>query len=308
MRKLPPLAQLRAFEVAARHLSFKDAAAELAVTPTAVSHQIRLLEHYCGRPLFRRRPHPVVLTPAGAQLFPVLRSGLDAFASAISALRAESARTTLKVTATNAFSSRWLLPRLNLWQQEHPEIALEVIGSDYVIDLHAREADVAVRYATRPPSNLVAQRLLRDRYVAVCSPALLSKHGAIKRANDLKRFILIENAWSQSFTNIPTWKRLLEKVRALDPKAPAIADLQVLSFREEAHAIEAAISGQGIAICSDVLVARDIEAGRLKRVLARVHLGGKTFFVAHLPDHPSRRAIEMFRRWIESARDATPEW
>jgi LysR family transcriptional regulator, glycine cleavage system transcriptional activator len=308
MRKLPPLAQLRAFEAAARHLSFKQAAAELAVTPTAISHQIRLLEHYCGRALFRRRPRPVVLTPAGAQLFPVLRGGLDTFASAISALRTESARTTLKVTATNAFSSRWLLPRLQLWQQEHPETALEVIASDYVVDLHAGEADVAMRYAKKAPSDLVVHKLFRDKYVAVCSLALLSKHGAIKRARDLKRFVLIDNAWSSSFTDIPTWRRLLEKVRAIDPETPAINELQVMSFSEETHTIEAAISGQGIAICSDVLVARDIEAGRLKRVFIRSHLPGKVFFVAHLPHHPRRRAIDTFRRWIESARDVRPDW
>lgn len=308
MRRLPPLAQLRAFEAAARHLSFKEAAAELAVTPTAISHQIRLLEHYCGRSLFRRRPRPVVLTAAGARLFPVLRGGLDAFASAISALRTDAARATLKVTATNAFSSRWLLPRLALWQQERPETALEIVASDYVVDLHAGEADVAVRYAKKAPSDLVAHRLFRDKYVAVCSPALLSKHGAVKRGKDLKRFVLIENAWSPSFTDIPTWKRLLEKLRKVDRETPGIADLRVLSFSEETHAIEAAISGQGIAICSDVLVARDIEAGRLKRLFVRVHLAGKIFFVVHLPHHRHRSAIDAFRGWIVSAGGAPSNW
>ena len=308
MRQLPPLAQLRAFEAAARHLSFKNAAAELAVTPTAISHQIRLLEHYCGRSLFRRRPRPMVLTAAGAQLFPILRGGLDTFASAVSALRAESAPATLKVTATNAFSSRWLLPRLTLWQQKHPKIALEVIASDYVVDLHACEADVAVRYAKKAPTDLVAHRLFRDEYIAVCSPALLSKHGPIERAKDLKRYVLIDNAWSQSFTAIPTWKGLMEKLRKLDREIPDIADLAVLSFSEETHGIEAAISGQGIAICSDVLVARDIEAGRLQRVFPRVHLTGKSFFVVHLPQHRRRSALDAFRHWIESARDAPSGW
>jgi LysR family glycine cleavage system transcriptional activator len=79
MRKLPPLASLRAFEAAGRHLSFKDAAAELGVTPTAISHQIRLLEEICGRPLFQRRPRPLALTGAGERLFPVLRNGLEQF-------------------------------------------------------------------------------------------------------------------------------------------------------------------------------------------------------------------------------------
>src|SRR5262245_61484000 len=87
MRKLPPLIELRAFEAAARHMSFKHAAEELGVTPTAISHQIRLLERYCGHPLFRRRPRPLAMTDAGARLFPIIRDGLEAFAGAIATVR-----------------------------------------------------------------------------------------------------------------------------------------------------------------------------------------------------------------------------
>src|SRR5262249_41121548 len=90
MSKLPPLIELRAFDAAARHLSFKKAAAELGVTPTAISHQIRLLEQYCGRALFRRRPRPLSLTEAGTRLFPVIRDGLEAFATAIAAVKREA--------------------------------------------------------------------------------------------------------------------------------------------------------------------------------------------------------------------------
>src|SRR5712672_2020308 len=128
MNKLPPLIELRAFDAAARHLSFKKAAAELGVTPTAISHQIRLLERYCGQPLFRRRPRPLSLTEAGARLFPVIRDGLEAFG--------------------NAFASRWLVPRLPRWRKVRPDAPLEVIGTDGILDLHAGDADVAIRYAT----------------------------------------------------------------------------------------------------------------------------------------------------------------
>ncbi len=112
MEKLPPLVELRAFDAAARHLSFKEAAAELGVTPTAVSHQIRLLERYCGCALFRRRPRPLSLTDAGTRLFPAVRGGLEAFAGAIAAVKQANDRHSLKVTTTNAFASRWLVPRL----------------------------------------------------------------------------------------------------------------------------------------------------------------------------------------------------
>ena len=87
MHKLPPLTELRAFEATARHMSFKAAASELGVTPTAISHQIKLLERHCGQPLFRRRPRPLVLTWAGEQLFPVVRDGFETFADALGAVR-----------------------------------------------------------------------------------------------------------------------------------------------------------------------------------------------------------------------------
>ncbi|WP_454626563.1 LysR family transcriptional regulator [Bradyrhizobium cenepequi] len=102
MRKLPPLGSLRAFEAAARRLSFREAAAELGVTPTAISHQVRILEEICGRPLFRRRPRPLALTDAGERLFPVIRNGFDTFASVVTAVSAKSGRTTLRVTSPNA--------------------------------------------------------------------------------------------------------------------------------------------------------------------------------------------------------------
>src|SRR5438105_15580023 len=101
MHKLPPLIELRAFEAAARHLSFKKAAAELGVTPTAISHQIRLLEQYCGRALFRRRPRPLSLTHGGARLFPVVRQCLAAFAAATDAVRRQGDKQPLRLTNAN---------------------------------------------------------------------------------------------------------------------------------------------------------------------------------------------------------------
>src|SRR4029079_1326957 len=148
MQKLPPLIELRAFDAAARHLSFKKAAAELGVTPTAISHQIRLLEQHCGRTLFRRRRRLLSRTEAGARLFPAVRSGLEAFSVAIAAVKRDSNQQPLRVTTTNAFASRWLVPRLPKWRKLHPEVLLDVIGTDSVLDLHAGDGDVAIRYAT----------------------------------------------------------------------------------------------------------------------------------------------------------------
>jgi LysR family glycine cleavage system transcriptional activator len=160
MSKLPPLTELRAFEAVARHLSFKKAAAELGVTATAVSHQIRLLEQYCGRSLFRRRPRPITLTEAGSRLFPVIRDGIEAFSATIAAVKRDGNKQPLRVTTTNAFASRWLIPRLPRWRKR--DAPLDVIGTDGVLDLNAGEADIAIRYARTSPTDGIAHEFLSE--------------------------------------------------------------------------------------------------------------------------------------------------
>src|ERR1700752_3753213 len=186
MKNLPPPGSLRAFEAAARRLSFREAASELGVTPTAISHQVRLLEEICGQPLFRRRPRPVALTTAGERLFPVIRSGFDTFASAIASASPRAGQKRLRVTSPNAFASRWLVPRLPKWREAHPKIPLEIIGTDAVLDLRAGEADIAIRYAWRMPLDLGGREIFRDTFFPVCSPELLARGAQrMERAADL---------------------------------------------------------------------------------------------------------------------------
>ena len=161
MRTLPPLTALRAFEAAARRLSFKEAACELGLTPTAISHQIRLLERFCGSALFRRRPRPLALTSQGARLYPAVRDGFDRFAEGLAAARAGDGGP-LRVTATNAFAARRLVPCLPSWLAAHPGLGLEIVGTDAVVDLEAGDADVAIRYARTAPPGFAATELARD--------------------------------------------------------------------------------------------------------------------------------------------------
>jgi LysR family transcriptional regulator, glycine cleavage system transcriptional activator len=298
MLNLPPLTELRAFEAAARHLSFKAAAAELGVTPTAISHQIRLLEQHCGQPLFRRRPRPMALTAAGERLFPVIRDGLAKFAIAFSSVRGDK-RGPLRVTATNAFAGRWLVPRLPSWRKAHPGISLEVIGTDAVLDLNAGEADLAIRYARTPPPNFVAQQLFRDRFFAVCSPTLLSQVRPIRTPADLRKYPLIECFWSPSDSEAPTWRRWETRARAVFRKGFEIGCSPELSFREESHGIEAAIAGQGIALCSDILVASELKSGKLIKVFD-LALPGFGFYIVYRSGHPRHRAISAFVAWARS--------
>jgi LysR family transcriptional regulator, glycine cleavage system transcriptional activator len=300
MRDLPPLIELRAFEAVARHLSFSRAASELGVTPTAISHQISMLERFCGVTLFRRRPRPVALTEAGAQLFPVIRDGLTDFASAIAAVRKVASGGPLIVTTTTAFASRWLLPRLPDWYRLHPKIPLEVIGTDAVLDLRAAEAHVAVRYARAAPETLSARKLLSDRFWPVCAPGLLPHKHRSLRPSELRGQTLIHCFWSATDEAAPTWQRWLTAVSADGLEAPDITEMTHLTFREEAHAIEAAIAGQGFALCSDVLTERDLACGALVRALG-ISLPGYNFYVTHVPGTVRQRSIDAFSAWIGGA-------
>lgn len=297
VRRLPPLGALRAFEAAARHLSFKQAAAELGLTPTAISHQVRILEEHCSEKLFRRRPRPLALSDAGARLFPAVRDGFDVFAAAISSLRTEADAKPLRVTTTNAFASRWLVPRLNLWREAHAGIALSIIGADRVVRLEAGEADLAIRYARSAP-RLASHELFRDRFYPVCSPKLLAKRPAIRRAADLGGYPLIHFEWFANDRTAPNWERWFKMAAAADP-GPRQVGLIALSFREEVHAIEAVLAGQGIALCSDIVVADDLACGTLVKALD-LALPGYGFYPLYAPDHPRRAVIEMFVKWIRS--------
>jgi LysR family glycine cleavage system transcriptional activator len=299
MKKLPPLIELRAFEAAARHMSFKAAAAELGVTPTAISHQIRLLERYCGHPLFLRRPRPLTLTDGGAQLFPVVRDGLDAIAVAISAVRDDAGRRPLRVTTSNAFASRWLLPRLGRWRKLHPDVPIDVNGTDAILDLRSGESDLAIRYAPAAPARLSAQELFKDAYWPVCRPGLIAPAKRLRRPADLRRHTLIHVYWPPSFRNPPTWRRWFAAARSRRSEEPALKDMRQVSFSEELPAYEAVIAGQGIGLLSDVLVAGELATGTLVKALD-LKLPGYGFFLAHTPDHPRQRLIDAFGKWLRS--------
>ena len=297
MNKLPPLIELRAFDAAARHLSFKKAATELGVTPTAISHQIRQLERYCGRALFRRRPRPLTLTEAGARLFPIIRDGLETFVTAFAAVRRDGDAQPLRVTTTNAFASRWLVPRLPRWRKVRANAPLEVIGTDGVLDLHAGDADVAIRYARTLPTDGIAKEFLRDCFWPVCSPELLAS--GLKRAADLRGHVLVHCWWSPSDLEAPTWQRWLAAAKGKWRDVPEFKEMDHLSFREELHAIEAVIAGQGIGIFSDVLVARELVAGTLIRPFD-LSLPGYRFYLVRTSDHSREKTIQAFATWLQS--------
>lgn len=292
-RKLPPLGALRAFEAAARHLSFKAAADELGVTPTAISHQLRLLEDQIGQRLFVRQIRKVTLTSAGEALFPVLRDGLESFAAAIARLRAGPQRQRLTLSATPAFVAKWLLPRLGDWQARHPMIDLHLHASETPADLAGigtgGSADAAIRYGRGHWAELHSELLLPSLFAPVASPRL-----GLRRPSDLKRQTLLHFDWRQRRRDTPTWKRWADA-------AGLRLDIDGgLRFSDESHAIQAAIAGQGVALLGLPLVAAELASGALVQPFGPV-LPGDGFHLVTQPERAQQPEIVALRDWLRTA-------
>ena len=253
-RRLPPLTQLRAFEAAARHRSFKRAAQELSVTPAAISHQVRELESHIGVRLFERLTRKVVPTAQGLHLYPVLRDGFDAFADTLQSLLPGAGDRTATLSATPAYAAQCLLPRLPELQRLHPELDLRLHASDAVVDLARGDVDLAVRYGDGPFPDHEAVRLADDRLLPVASPAL-----GLRTHQDLAGHRLVHFEWLRDAGRRPTWSDWLRAAGVTHPDASG-----GLHFSEVAHAIQATVAGQGVALLNRVLVADALARGLLE--------------------------------------------
>lgn len=288
-RSLPPLAALRAFEAAGRRLSFRGAADELGVTPTAISHQIRLLEQTLGLRLFHRETRRVRLTAEGAVLLPVLRDGFDAFADAIDQIRGRPSAGLLTLSAPTAFVAKWLVPRLGDFRAAHPGCDLRLHASDRLVDFARDGVDVAVRYGPGRYPGLDAHRLVVDRVAPACSPRL-----AVRSESDLASHPLLHFEWPDLTDETPTWLVWLRKAGITDVDGGAGT-----RFSDEGHVIQAAIAGQGIALLSVVLAADDLASGALVQPFGPV-LDAHPYWVVH-PRHPARAGdVRRLVDWLGS--------
>lgn len=288
-RRLPPLVALRAFEAAARHLSFKRAADELHVTPTAVSHHVRLLEETLGVRLFERRPRQVVMTAEAQVLYPVLRDGLDNFAAAIEGIARKRRRDTVTLSATMAFTAKCLVPRMGAFRAACPGVDMNILATDDPVDLGAGAADLAIRYGDGRFAGLTAELLIADRFAPVASPRL-----GVARVSDLKAATLLHFDWRRSDPGNPTWLRWLAaaRVRGVDAHAG-------LRFSDESHAIQAAVAGHGIALLSLTLVADELAAGTLE-IPFGPQMRGRSYHLVHRGAHPAGAPVAAVRSWLLS--------
>lgn len=257
-RQLPPLNALRAFEVAARHMSISQAALELRVTPAAISHQIRLLEDHVGLPVFVRNGRGLALTDAGAAGLRDLREGFARLAAAMDAIDSLGEAGVLSVSVAPSFASKWLLPRLETFQRAHPEIDVHVSASMQITDFVKDGTDLAIRYGAGRYSDLSVERLLAESVVPVCSPDYLAAHGPFDAPTDLVEATLLHDDSPDNDPSCPNWEMWLSAAGARDIDAA-----RGPRFNQSSLVIEAALLGRGVALAKTALAARDLRQGRL---------------------------------------------
>lgn len=257
-RQLPPLNALRAFEVAARHMSISQAAQELRVTPAAVSHQIRLLEDHVGLPVFVRNGRGLALTDAGAAGLRDLREGFARLCAAMDAIDSLGEAGVLSVSVAPSFASKWLLPRLEGFQRAHPEIDVHVSASMQITDFVKDGTDIAIRYGAGRYSDLSVECLLTESVVPVCSPEYLKQYGPFYTPSDLVEATLLHDDSPDNDPSCPNWEMWLSAAGARNIDAA-----RGPRFNQSSMVIEAAVLGRGVALAKTALAARDLRQGRL---------------------------------------------
>ena len=259
-RRLPPLISLRAFEVVARRQSLVKAAEELFVTPAAVSHQIRSLEAHLGQPLFHRSGRSLVLTEAGQACLPGIRDGFEMLSHAISQIESLGETGVVTVSVAPSFAVKWLVPRLDRFQDQHKAIDVRVAASNQLANFTSDNVDVAIRYGSGRYPDLVVERLLPEAIFPVCSPALLART-PIATPADLHRQTLIHDDSPDDDQSCPTWQMWL--------RAAGISDVdwnRGPRFTLSSLVLEAALHGKGVALAKATLAEADLRSGRLVRL------------------------------------------
>jgi LysR family glycine cleavage system transcriptional activator len=288
--QLPPLNALRAFEATARHLSVKNAADELCVTPGAVSQLVKTLELHLGVQLFRRVNRGVFLTDVGQAYLPPVRHAFRQISDATQKVAVPAETGLLTVSTTPFFASAWLVPRLKSFQDAHPDIDLQLLTSHALADFARDGVDVAIRHGMGHYPGLASQRVLTVEMVAVASPALVAQLGMPGQPADLLRWPRVNDAQRKG------WRAWFEAQGVQDA-----GPVRGPSFDDAGLLLKAVLAGQGAALLPAAMMAPEIAEGRL------VALCGASWiedFAYHLvcPQSSSQRPkVAAFRDWLLEA-------
>jgi LysR family glycine cleavage system transcriptional activator len=286
-RKLPPLNSLRAFEAAARHLSFTRAADELCVTQAAISHQVKGLEDYLGHRLFERLPRNLKLTSQGAALMPVLADVFDDMANAVASLKQEKVGSLLNVRLAPSFAAKWLSPRLKNFWQLYPEIDLCLFHAHNAVDFEREDIDLAVTYGRGDWKGVESTAIVTLDFFPVASPIWLANNGPISEPEQLLNATLLHDAEPYCWNE---WLRQAGVKGINNKRGTTIDDTNVL--------IQAAIDGQGVALGSTPFVEDHLAAGRLVRLFDQVLITDYAYYVVCPKTHLQRPDVRAFKEWL----------
>ncbi|MGI3183920.1 transcriptional regulator GcvA [Nioella aestuarii] len=293
--RLPPLTALRAFDAAARHLSFAKAAEELNVTPAALSFQIKSLEDHLGTALFHRLNRSVNLTEAGKTLAPGAEEGFATLRAAWRATRRLADSSALTITAGPAITAKWLAPRMFKFAAAHPEIELRFSASLKLMDFDRDEVDVAIRFGKGSDEGLFSRTVLRDWVTPMMSPKLAER---IRKPADLASATLLhmdDVTDISAEANWPVWF----KAAGLGP--PPRGGLR---FSHPDHAIDAAATGAGVVLGRICLSERDLREGRLIAPFPIALTTGSHFRFVCPKGSEEKPQIKAFLAWVlEQAKD-----
>ncbi|HXP76243.1 MAG TPA: transcriptional regulator GcvA [Stellaceae bacterium] len=286
-----PLNGLKAFEAAARHLSFTRAADELHVTQAAVSHQVKTLELRLGVKLFRRLPKSLRLTDEGQALLPELRDAFERMARAIHRVTSAQGASALSVSTLMTFALTWLVGRLPRFQARHPEIEVRLNTTGRMVDFAREDVDVAVRYGDGNWPGLHVEKMFEDELTPLCGRAYKDRLCAPEGLRDVP----LMDASPPEPASVGEWRTWF--------KAAGIAHLPITrgaQFDSTKIAAQAAIDGMGVAIGSPYLFAEDIAAGRLFQPFPLTVRNGKAYWLVCGEGTAARPKIKSFRDWIFS--------
>nr|WP_036591211.1 transcriptional regulator GcvA [Oceanospirillum maris] len=288
MRRLPPMNALRVFEAAARNESFAQAAEELFITASAVSHQIKSLESYLGLSLFRRNKRKVELSAAGTQYLQSIRAALDEIEAATYRLTSNPERDTVTISVAPNFLIRWLMPRMNRFQALFPDVELQISASSGLIDFSKQNTDMAVYYGNGEWHDIEAHFLRHVLLVPVCSPGLLKGKKRLDHPEDLKRHTLIHVGKRQH--EWPEWLQLAGVEYTGFSRGLQLSSSQL--------ATGAAQEGLGVALADSTLTSREIEQGRLIMPFDIKLDTHKSFYLVYQKHRPLSHAMKVFKDWM----------
>ena len=306
--RLPPLNALRVFESAARHLSFKEAAAELHITQAAVSHQVKSLEEYLGIELFRREGRGVQLTEAARASLPRLREGFDALAAAVETIHERGAETELVITAPPVFAARWLMPRLAEFAKRSPDIEVRVVGSSRMVDagaldsaalmsdldLRSETSGVEIHLGTGDYPGFRADRLFSVAIALVASPELVAGEPPLREPADLARHVLLHDDALDVVAHGDAWRKWLESAGVADK----VDGSRGPRFSTNMLSLEAASQKLGVALALRPMVDADLASGRLVEPFGIELKPGSAYFLVCPEVIAGRAAVAAFRAWL----------